>query len=105
MSWGALALAIIVAGYVLQRVEEGLFISLFKMDMHVGSASTAASGWSRRGAIPTCAILTVATLAGRPDLGIATVAIWVAVCLVVHAVRIAQAADAHRRGPLKSWLA
>ena len=54
---------------------------------------------------PNLAILTVATLAGRPDIGIAVVAVWVAICLVVHALRIVQAAIARRHGPLVSWLA
>ncbi len=54
---------------------------------------------------PNLAILTIATVCGRPDIGIEIVAIWVALCLIVHAVRIAQAAGAQRRGPLKSWLA
>jgi phosphatidylglycerophosphate synthase len=105
LSWGTLALTIIVAGYVLQRVEEGLFISLFKMDMHVWQRFDSRFRLVTARRNPNLAILTVATLAGRPDWGIATVAIWVALCLVVHAVRIAQAGFAQRRGPLKSWLA
>jgi phosphatidylglycerophosphate synthase len=105
LSWGTLALIIIVAGYVLQRVEEGLFISLFKMDMHVWQRFDSRFRLVTARRNPNLAILTLATLAGRPDWGIAIVAIWVAVCLIVHAVRIAQAAHAQRRGPLKSWLA
>jgi hypothetical protein len=53
---------------------------------------------------PNLAILTVATLFGRPDIGINAVAIWVAICLVVHALQIVQAAIARQRGPLVSWL-
>jgi hypothetical protein len=44
-------------------------------------------------------------LAGRPDVGISVVALWTAVCLVLHALRIVQAAFARRHGPLRSWLA
>lgn len=105
LSWSTLTLTIIVAGYVLQRLEEGLFISLFKMDMHVWQRFDSRFRLVTARRNPNLAILTVATLAGRPDLGIACVAIWVAVCLAVHAVRIAQAAIAQRRGPLRSWLA
>jgi hypothetical protein len=54
---------------------------------------------------PNLLILTAATLAGRPDWGIVAVAVWVAICLVVHAVRLLQAALARRDGPLQSWLA
>jgi len=44
-------------------------------------------------------------LIGRPDLGIVAVAIWTAVSLGVHALRLLQAALARRRGKLESWLA
>jgi hypothetical protein len=53
---------------------------------------------------PNLAILTVAVLIGRPDWGINVVAVWVAISLVVHAVRFLQAAFARRHGPLQSWL-
>src|SRR5690606_25768156 len=103
--WGALALTVIVVGYVLQRVEEGLFIKLFGMDMHVWRRFDSRFRLFTARRNPNLAILTVAMLFGRPDVGIAIVAIWVALCLVVHAVRIAQAAAARRAGPLTSWLA
>ena len=44
-------------------------------------------------------------LGGRPDLGILAVAVWTALCLAIHALRIVQAALERRRGPLRSWLA
>ncbi len=103
LAW--LALTVIVAGYILQRVEEGLFIGLFGMDMHVWQRFDSRFRLVTARRNPNLAILTVATLLGRPDWGIAAVAIWVAVCLVVHAVRILQAAVARRGGPLRSWLA
>jgi hypothetical protein len=53
---------------------------------------------------PNLAILTVAAIAGRPDVGVNVVAVWVAVCIIVHAVRFAQAGLARRHGPLESWL-
>ncbi len=101
----SLALTVIVVGYVLQRVEEGLFIKLFGMDMHVWRRFDSRFRLVTARRNPNLAILTVATLLGRPDMGIAVVAVWVAVCLLVHAVRIMQAAVASRRGALTSWLA
>lgn len=100
-SW---VLWVIIGGYVLQRVEEGIFGLWFKMDMHVWQRF---DSWlrlvtARRN--PNLAILTVATLAGRPDTGLVIVAWWVAICLVLHAVRLLQAALARRHGPLRSWL-
>lgn len=101
----SLALTVIVVGYVLQRVEEGLFIKLFGMDMHVWRRFDSRLRLVTARRNPNLAILTVATLAGRPDIGIAVVAVWVALCLVIHAIRIVQAAVARRKGPLVSWLA
>ena len=101
----SLALTVIVVGYVLQRVEEGLFIKLFGMDMHVWRRFDSRLRLVTARRNPNLAILTVATLAGRPDIGIAVVAVWVAICLVIHAARILQAAFARRKGPLVSWLA
>jgi phosphatidylglycerophosphate synthase len=99
-----LVLTVIIAGYLLQRLEEGLFILFFRMDMHVWQRF---DSWlrlftARRN--PNLVILTIATLFGRPDIGIAVVALWVAICLVLHALRLVQAALARRRGPLRSWL-
>lgn len=100
-----LVLTVIVAGYILQRIEEGLFIVFFKMDMHVWQRFDSRLRLVTARRNPNLLILTAATLAGRPDWGIVAVAIWVAACLVIHAVRLGQAALACRRGPLRSWLA
>ncbi|HUG72728.1 MAG TPA: CDP-alcohol phosphatidyltransferase family protein [Steroidobacteraceae bacterium] len=100
----SIALQVIIWGYILQRLQEGLFDVFFKVPMHMWRRI---DSWfrlitARRN--PNLAILTVATLLGRPDIGINTVAVWVAFCLVVHAVQIMQAGIARRRGPLVSWL-
>jgi len=99
-----LVLTVIVGGYVLQRIEEGIFMACFKMDMHVWQRF---DSWlrlytARRN--PNLLILSASLLAGRPDIGILVVAWWTAICLVIHALRIVQAAFARRRGPLRSWL-
>lgn len=101
----SIALTVIVAGYVLQRLEEGLFIAFFKMDMHVWQRFDSLLRLITARRNPNLAILTVAVLFGRPDVGINIVAAWVAICLVIHAVRLLQAGIARRRGPLRSWLA
>lgn len=99
-----LVLMVIVVGYVLQRLEEGLFMVLFKMDMHVWQRFDSRLRLITARRNPNLIILTAATLIGRPDWGIEAVAVWVAVCLVIHALRLLQAAIARRRGPLRSWL-
>ncbi|NUZ05232.1 CDP-alcohol phosphatidyltransferase family protein [Schlegelella sp. ID0723] len=102
---GAGVLTAIVAGYVLQRVEEGIFIACFKMDMHVWRRFDSKFRLVTARRNPNLLILTVAVLAGRPDIGIVAVAVWTVVSLVIHALRIVQAAIERRRGPLRSWLA
>ncbi|MEM1313911.1 MAG: CDP-alcohol phosphatidyltransferase family protein [Pseudomonadota bacterium] len=102
---GGLALGVIVAGYVLQRGEEGLFIARFGIEMHIWKRfdSLFRQVTARRN--PNLLILTAFWLAGAPREGLIAVAIWTAACLLVHAARIVQAFAASRAGPLASWLA
>ena len=99
-----LILTAIVAGYVFQRVEEGIFMACFKMDMHVWQRFDSKFRLITARRNPNLLLLTAAVLVGRPDLGILAVAVWTVLSLVVHAVRILQAAVARRNGPLRSWL-
>ena len=101
----SLVLTVIVAGYVLQRVEEGIFMACFGMDMHVWRRFDSRLRLITARRNPNLLLLTASLLAGRPDLGILAVAWWTALCFVIHGLRIAQAALARRRGPLRSWLA
>jgi phosphatidylglycerophosphate synthase len=98
-------LAAIVIGYLVQRVEEGAFIGWFRMDMHTWTRFDSRFRLITARRNPNLIILTVATLAGRPDLGIVAVAVWTLVSMVVHTVRLVQAARQRRHGPLHSWLA
>lgn len=101
----ALVMAAVIAGYVLQRVIEGLFIKDFGMDIHVWGRF---DSWfrlitARRN--PNMVILFVALLAGRPDLGLIALAWWTLISLVVHAVRLMQALRMKRMGqPIVSWM-
>jgi phosphatidylglycerophosphate synthase len=100
----SLVLGVIVAGYVLQRLEEGLFIALFRMDMHVWQRFDSRFRLITARRNPNLILLTIAVLFGRPDLGIEAVAVWVVLSLAVHALRLVQAGVARRHGPLVSWL-
>jgi len=100
-----LMLAVIVAGYVLQRVIEGIAIWRLGLEIHVWRRIDT---WfrlitARRN--PNLLLLTVFTVFGRPDLGFAAVAIWTAVCLLLHVLQLLQGLAAARRGKLRSWLA
>jgi len=100
-----LVLAVIVAGYVLQRIEEGVFIACFGIEMHIWQRFDSRFRLITARRNPNLLLLTASVLLGRPDLGIVAVAIWTAASLGVHALRLLQAALARRRGKLQSWLA
>jgi len=99
-----LVLAVIVAGYVLQRIEEGVFIACFGIEMHIWQRFDSRFRLVTARRNPNLLLLTASILIGRPDLGIVAVAIWTAASLGVHALRLLQAALARRRGKLHSWL-
>ncbi len=99
------SLWIVVVGYVVGRLMEGLFLALFRIDIHTWMP---VDSWfrlftARRN--PNLALLTVGTACGRPDLGFVAVAAWTAASLVFHGVRIVQALALRLRGEVpSSWL-
>lgn len=99
-----LALGLVVGGYVVLRLQELLFKTLFGMHIHV---------WRRGDSIfrlivarrnPLLVILTVAALLGEPGWGMVVSAAWTAVSMFVHTVQIVQALAVRRSGPVTSWL-
>jgi phosphatidylglycerophosphate synthase len=103
MPHGELALAVIVGGYVLQRVEEGIFLALFKVEMHAWRPFDSFFRLLTARRNPNLILLTLAVLVGRPDIGFLAVAVWTAICLIVHAAQILQAL-ATPKGSVVSWL-
>ncbi|HJQ57668.1 MAG TPA: CDP-alcohol phosphatidyltransferase family protein [Vineibacter sp.] len=100
------AMWIVLAGYVLGRVEEGIFLWAFKFEMFTWRPIDAASRLVTARRNPNLIILSVFTLLGRPDLGLAAVAAWTVICIAFHAIRIAQAFAERARGrPVASYLA
>lgn len=95
---------IVFGGYVLQRIQEGLFIVLFKMDIHVWRPFDSFFRLIIARRNPNLVILTVAMLFGRPDLGMLAVAAWTALGCVEQVVVTLQALLARRRAPLRSWM-
>ncbi|MGR4864433.1 CDP-alcohol phosphatidyltransferase family protein [Caulobacter sp. LARHSG274] len=98
-----LLLAIVVGGYVLQRVEEGIFLALFKVEVHAWRPFDSFFRLITARRNPNLILLTLAVLAGRPDVGFTAMAVWTAICLVIHAVQILQALAAPK-GAVVSWL-
>lgn len=104
--YSALVLGAIVAGYVVQRLIEGIFMRRFGMHIHVWRQVDSRFRLITARRNPNMVILFVALLFGRPDVGIELVALWTLLSLIFHAVRLAQANARRERGePVKSWLA
>ncbi|HEX9449202.1 MAG TPA: CDP-alcohol phosphatidyltransferase family protein, partial [Dongiaceae bacterium] len=101
----SVALWIILAGYVLGRAQEGLFIWLYRIEIHTWRPI---DSWfrlitARRN--PNLFILSVAALLGQPMNGFLAVAGWTIISFLFHCWRIGQAAGWKLAGkPLRSWL-
>lgn len=98
-------LAVIIVGYVVQRVIEGIAIWRLGLEIHVWRP---VDTWfrlvtARRN--PNLLLLTAFTAGGRPDLGFIAVAAWTALCLLLHLVQLGQGIAAARHGKLRSWMA
>jgi phosphatidylglycerophosphate synthase len=102
---GGWTLGIIVAGYILQRGEEALFLHLFSMQIHIWRRFDSLFRQITARRNPNMLILMVATAVGAPREGLIAVAVWTVLCFLIHLVRIGQALAARRTGPLSSWLA
>jgi phosphatidylglycerophosphate synthase len=89
---------IVVAGYLVGRLEEGLFLLAFEMEMHCWRPIDALFRTITARRNPNLLLLSVGAAGGRPDLGLAMVALWTLASLAFHAVRIAQAFAARARG-------
>lgn len=97
---------ICVGGYVAGRAVEGIFLLLFGIEIHSWRPldSFFRTITARRN--PNLVLLTVATAAGRPDVGLHAVAAWTVLSIAFHAVRVLQAARERRRGrPVAPWYA
>jgi len=102
--WGSLAA--IVAGYVVQRLIEGVYLGAFKLDMHTWRPIDSRFRLITARRNPNMVILVVALLAGRPDIGLVAVAAWTVLSCLFHVVRLLQALATRARGQaITSWMA
>jgi phosphatidylglycerophosphate synthase len=89
---------IVVGGYVVGRLQEGLFLLAFGMETHCWRPIDALFRTVTARRNPNLLLLSVGWLGGRPDLGLWMVALWTGVSLGFHSVRLAQAFAARSRG-------
>jgi len=92
------AAIVVIAGYLIGRGLEGIFILAFQIETHCWRPidSLFRTITARRN--PNLLLLSVGTLGGRPDLGLLMVAIWTVVSLGFHIERILQALLEKSRG-------
>ncbi len=102
--WHDPVVAIIVGGYILGRLLEGLFLLTFHLEIHSWRPidSFFRTITARRN--PNLILLTLGTLVGRPDLGFWLVAVWTICSLGFHTLRLGQAGIQRWRGrPIQTW--
>lgn len=100
-------MAVILIGYVVQRLVEGAFIKSFAgIHIHVWQRIDSRFRLITARRNPNMVILFFALLAGAPRLGLELVAWWTAISCLFHIVRLGQAYAARAAGrPVTSWLA
>lgn len=94
---------VILAGYVLNRVQEGIFLGKFGFHIHSWERvdSIAREITARRN--PNVLIFMVAVMIGAPGWGFVAVAGWTVLWLVFHGLRLIAALRSDR--PVTSWMA
>ena len=98
-------IGIILGGYVLQRAMEGIAIKWLGIEIHIWRPIDTHFREITARRNPNLALLTLSLLVNRPDLGLIAVSAWTAICLILHAVQLAQAFSAKARiGKLSSWM-
>ncbi|MFW2829232.1 CDP-alcohol phosphatidyltransferase family protein [Sphingomonas sp. ID0503] len=100
-------MAVILIGYVVQRLIEGAFMRSFDgIHIHVWERIDSRFRLITARRNPNMVILIAALLLGRPDTGLELVAWWTALSCLFHLVRLIQAyARRARGGAITSWLA
>jgi phosphatidylglycerophosphate synthase len=98
-------IAIILGGYILQRLMEGAAIKWLGLEIHIWRKIDTFFRQITARRNPNLILLTLATIIGRPDWGLLAVAAWTALCLALHGLQLGQAFTTKKAsGPLSSWM-
>ncbi|MFN4089891.1 MAG: CDP-alcohol phosphatidyltransferase family protein [Alphaproteobacteria bacterium] len=99
------ALWIILGGYVAGRVLEGIFLAWFKIETFIWRPVDFVFRTITARRNPNLAILTVGAVLGQPGWAFVLVAVWTAISIAFHTVRLLQAAAVRLGGgEIRSWL-
>jgi phosphatidylglycerophosphate synthase len=97
-------LVIILGGYVLQRVMEGISIKWLGLEIHIWRPIDTFFRQITARRNPNLILLSIAIIIQKPDWGLIAVAAWTAACLVLHGLQLLQAFSAKRVATLQSWM-
>lgn len=99
------ALWTILLGYILGRLQEGIFIALFKIEIHTWKRLDYVFRMITARRNPNLFLLMVCSMMGAPKEGFLVVAVWTVFSFMFHNYRIGAALVQNYRGkPPKSWL-
>ena len=99
------ALWVVILGYIAGRLQEGLFIWRFGIEIHTWRPVDSRFRLVTARRNPNLLILTVAALLQTPDHGLVAVALWTIASFIFHTIRIVQAFTAQLGGQAPvSWL-
>ncbi len=99
-------MAVLIGGYVVQRVIEGAFIAGFGIHIHVWERIDSRFRLITARRNPNFILLVASLIVARPDLGLIWVAGWTMLSCVFHLVRLVQAFAMRAQGrEVVSWLA
>lgn len=101
----ALVMAVVIGGYLVQRLIEGIFMRRFHMHIHVWEEIDSRFRLITARRNPNMVLLLGSLLFGRPDVGLELVAAWTILSCLFHGLRLGQALLRRRHGlEITSWL-
>jgi phosphatidylglycerophosphate synthase len=103
MFWSVIAA--ILGGYVLQRAIEAIAVRWLGLEIHIWRSIDTLFRQVTARRNPNLILLTLFTALGKPDWGLLAVALWIVICLGLHAFQIFQAFRAKgNASSLTSWM-